>query len=157
MNKRLAQLALWARLGEAIIVGAVLVFRFAALRLYAAAQTAGPLQDDQLQVLISFAGRAYGCGVQIWLMFCGLGSTLFFYLFYKSRYIPRPLAAFGVFASVMVLIVSFSILNFPKYAGTLQYGWAPSFLAEVTTGFWLMIVGIRPSARAVSEAVSKPS
>lgn len=145
VNKRLAQLALCARLGEAIVIGAVLVWSIAGLSLYLTAQATGPFQDDQLRTLVSVSRRAYVSGVHIWLMFFSLGSTLFFYLFYKSRYIPRPLAAFGVFASAIVLLVSLGTLNFPSYAGTLQYGWAPIFLAEVTTGFWLLIVGIGPT------------
>jgi hypothetical protein len=35
------------------------------------------------------------------------------------------LAAFGVFASVIVLTVSLGSLIFPEYAGTSQYGWIP--------------------------------
>lgn len=154
VNRRLAQLALFARVGEAFIIGAVLVFRFATLRLYAAAQSTGSgrFEDDQLAVLSSFAGSAYGSGVQIWMLFCSLGSVLFFYLFYRSRYIPRPLAAFGVFASFVLLIVSFGILLFPEHAGTLQYGWATSFVAEVTTGFWLLITGIRSAPAGAGDA-----
>lgn len=144
VNKRLAQLALYGRLGEAFIIGAVLVFRFAALRLYTTAHATSPFQDDQVQALVSVAEGAYGSGVQIWLMFFSLGSTLFFYLFYKSRYIPRPLGAFGVFASVVVGLVSVGSLLLPEHAATIQYGWAASFVAEVTTGCWLLIAGIRP-------------
>jgi hypothetical protein len=147
VNRRLAALALYARIGEAFIIGAVLVFRFAALRLYAAAEGSGGgvAQDDPWAALTSFTGSAYGSGVQIWLMFCSLGSVLFFYLFYQSRYIPRPLAGLGVLGSILLMVVSVGILLFPEHADTIQYGWAASFVAEVTTGFWLLISGIRPA------------
>ncbi|MBI1748872.1 MAG: DUF4386 domain-containing protein [Acidobacteria bacterium] len=75
-----------------------------------------------------------------------LGSILVFYLFFKSRYIPRILSAFGVFASVIVTIICFGSLNFPEHAGTLQYGWAPMAIAEVTTGFWLMLFAVKTQA-----------
>jgi hypothetical protein len=65
VNKWLAQLALCARAGEAFIIGAVRVFRFAAQRLYAPAWVTGPFHNDQLQLLVSLAGRAYGSGVQV--------------------------------------------------------------------------------------------
>ena len=68
---------------------------------------------------------------------------LFFYLFFKSRYISRLLSAFGVFASVVVTVICFAGLIFPVYASTLQYGWAPMAIAEVVTGFWLMLFAIR--------------
>lgn len=143
VDKRLAQLALYARLGEAFIIGAVLVFRYATLRLYTSAQATAPFETEQADALLSVARSAYGSGVQIWLLFFSLGSTLFFYLFYRSRYIPRPLAAFGVFASIVVGLVSVGSLLLPEHAATIQYGWATSFIAEVTTGFWLLIAGIR--------------
>ncbi len=55
-----------------------------------------------------------------------------------------------------MLIVSLGALTFPEYARTFQYGWAPMGIAEITTGFWLMIRGIRPAPVLVSEAVPKP-
>jgi len=59
-----------------------------------------------------------------------IGSILFCYLFFKSRYIPRILSAFGVFTSVIVTIICFGSLIFPEHVGTLQYGWAPMAIAK---------------------------
>lgn len=85
VDRRLAQLALWARLGEAIVVGAVLVFRIAALRLRAAAGPAGPFRDDQIEALVALTGRAYGSGVRSRLICFSPGFTLFSCLFFESR------------------------------------------------------------------------
>ena len=41
----------------------------------------------------------------------------------------------------------FASLIFPEHAGTLQYGWAPMAIAEVTTGFWLMLFAVKTQAR----------
>jgi Domain of unknown function (DUF4386) len=146
VNKRLAQLALFFELGQSFVGAVTVVVSFAALRLYTLAQASGPFQNEQLQALVSVTRNASeNSGFNIAMIFLGLGSTLFFYLFYKSRYIPRALAAFGVFASVVMAMVSLAILIFPEYAGTIQYGWGPMGITEITTAFWLMIVGIRPA------------
>jgi hypothetical protein len=85
-------------------------------------------------------------GSNVAAIFFSIGSGLFFYLFFKSRYIPRILSAFGVFASVVVTLVCFGGLVFPEHAATLQYGWAPMAIAEVATGLWLMLFAVKTEA-----------
>jgi hypothetical protein len=48
-----------------------------------------------------------------------------------------------VFASVIVTIICFGSLIFPEHAGTLQYGWSPMAIAEVTIGIWLMLFAVK--------------
>lgn len=152
VNRRLAQLALWARLGEAFIVGAVLVVRFTTVQIYAEAGADGAFGDDQLQVLRLLTGSAYEVGFLIWMMFFTLGSTLFFYLFYTSRSIPRSLAGLGVLGSALMLPMALGGLILPEQMPSLQYLWGPIFLAEVGTGLWLLLVGVRsPAASTVRE------
>ncbi|MEJ7759516.1 MAG: DUF4386 domain-containing protein [Gemmatimonadaceae bacterium] len=143
VNKRLAQLALLFEIGQAVVGGVTVIFSYAVLQLYTVTPRSGAFQDDQLQGLTAVLWSAAGSGFHISMTFLSLGSTIFFYLFYKSRYVPRPLAAWGMIASVVLLIVSLGALTFPEYARTLQYGWGVMGIAEVTTGFWLMIRGIR--------------
>lgn len=154
VNRRLAQLALWARLGEAFIVGTVLVVRFAILRIYAEAGTEGAFTDGQLQGLRSLATGGYDAGFLIWMLFFSLGSTLFFYLLYVSRAIPRPLAILGVVGAALQVPMSLGGLVFPEHMATLQLLWTPIFLAEVGTGFWLLVKGVGPldGPAAASEA-----
>lgn len=143
VNKRLAQIALFSRLGEAFVGGVTVMWSFATLRLYTTSQATAPFQNEQLRALISVTGSAAESGFFIAMTFFAPGSILFFYLFYKSGYIPRALAALGVFASVVMLLGNFVALTFPEYVGQVQYGWAPIGIAEIATALWLMIVGIR--------------
>jgi hypothetical protein len=154
VNKRLAQLALFLELGQASVGAVTVIFSFAVLGLYTAFLPTGALQNDQLQALAQIVQSASGSGFNISMMFLAVGSTLFFYLFYKSRYIPRPLAVWGVFSSVLMLIVSVAMLIFPEYARTLQYGWGPMGITEITTALWLIIVGIRPALVPVGEVAA---
>jgi hypothetical protein len=138
----LAQMAMYWRLGESFIGGVGVMFGFMTLHLYTSPQPAG-MATSQSEALVHLFGHA---GSNIAAIFFSIGSALFFYLFFKSRYIPRILAVFGVFASVVVTIVCFGGLIFPEHAGALQYAWAPMAVAEVITGFWLMLFAVRPGA-----------
>ena len=143
-DKLLAQVAMYWRLGESFIGGVGVILGFLRLRLYTSPQSLGALGADQSQALVDLTRNAGFAAYNIGAIFFSIGSILFFYLFFRSRYIPRILSAFGVFASVIVTIMCFGSLIFPEYAATLQYGWAPMAIAEVTLGFWLLIKGIRP-------------
>lgn len=134
----LAQFAMYWRLGEAFLGGVGTIVGFLALRLYSRPQPIGALGTDQLQVSLDLTNYAGSVLTNISATFFSLGSILFFYVFLKSRYIPRLLSGFGVFASIIVTIMLFGNLIFPGHAAMLQYGWAPMAIAEVTTGFWLM-------------------
>ncbi|MBV9502975.1 MAG: DUF4386 domain-containing protein [Acidobacteriaceae bacterium] len=114
------------------------IFGFLTLRLYSRPQPMRALGDDQLQVSLDLTNYAGSILTNISATFFSIGSILFFYLFLKSRYIPRLLSGLGLFASIIVMIMLFGNLIFPEHAATLQYGWAPMAIAEVTTGFWLM-------------------
>jgi hypothetical protein len=97
---------------------------------------------------VGLTRHAASVAYDISAIFFSVGSTLFFYLFFKSRYIPRILSAFGVFASVIVTIICFGSLILPEYASTLQYGWVPIAIAETITGIWLMIFAVNAQARS---------
>ena len=104
------------------------------------------VRTDQLQGLARIPISAFGAGVNISFVFLGLGSTMFGYLWFKSRYIPRALAALGVFGSMVLAIGSFSFIIFPKLADWAEPGYfAPLGIFEVAMGFWLLFRGLRPS------------
>jgi hypothetical protein len=148
VDKLLAQMAMYWRLGESLIGCVGMIFGFAKLGLYTSPQSVGALGPDQAQALVALTRHAGSAAYNIGATCFSIGSILFFYLFFKSRYIPRLLSAIGVFASVIVTVMCFGSLIFPEYAATLQYGWAPMAIAEVGTGFWLMLFAVRTEARS---------
>ena len=138
VNNLLARMAMYWRLGESFIGGAGVILGFLGLQLHSSQHSIAALGAQQSEALVDLIGQAGSAVVNVSATFFSIGSILFFYLFLKSRYIPRILSAFGVFASVMVTLVCFGSLIFPEHAATLQYGWAPMAIAEVATAFWLM-------------------
>jgi hypothetical protein len=72
-----------------------------------------------------------------------IGSTIFFYLFVKSRYIPRVLAWWGLFASVVAMAACITHLLRPAFPALTMYAWVPMLLAETSTGLWLLIKSVK--------------
>ena len=69
---------------------------------------------------------------------------MFAYLWLKSRYIPRGLAAWGIFSSLVMAIVTLAIMVFPRLAAVvIPVYYAPIAIFEVTLGLWLLVKGIR--------------
>lgn len=146
VNKRLAQLALVLRLGASFVGAASLMFRVAEARLYRASETADLFTTEQLRTLVAVNLRAAGAGVTTAWMFLGAGSTLFFVLFLRSRYLPGALARFGIFASPLLVAAAVAMFVYPQHVSWLKAFGAPFFLTEVATALWLLFKGLHPRA-----------
>ena len=151
VNKRLAQLALILRLGASFVGAASLMFRFAQGWLYKASEPAGLFTTEQLHTLVTASQRAAGAGVTTAWIFMAAGWVLFFVLFLRSRYLPRALAGFGIFASAVFLIAAATMFVLPQLTNTLKLVGLPALLAEVATALWLLFKGLPP--RATTEEV----
>jgi hypothetical protein len=142
VNKRLSQIALFMELCQACIGAVTVVLSFMTLQIFRASAE-GTFGAEQLDAFRSLTYNATGTGFHVAMTFLGVGSTIFFYLFYRSHYVPRLLAGWGIFASLVMIIVSLATLMVPEYSKSLQYGWGPMGIAELATAFWLMLRGIR--------------
>ena len=153
MNERIARLALYFRLAEAFS-GVTAFISFGTLSLQSDPKYLQSLGIAQLEALVGFTKSVDFVSFNTATLFFSFGSILFFHLFAKTRYIPRVLSVFGVFASVVTLLTSVGNLVFPASADLLQFGWAPIFLAEITTGIWLLVRGVRVEPLPASDAVA---
>ena len=150
VNRNLALLAAFWGLIETAILVVTLLNDFEALRLLSGADYLRVFEPDRLQALARASISAHGAGYGVGLVFAGLRSTLFCYLWFKSSYIPRALAAWGMLASFLMGACAFSFIIFPELAkvvGVGIYG-APIFFFELTMGFWLLLRGLPPSGAA---------
>ncbi len=75
-----------------------------------------------------------------------VGSTIFFALFVKSGYIPRILAWWGLFASLVALAACLTHLLRPAFPAMTMYAWIPMLLAETSTGLWLLFQSVNVAA-----------
>ena len=141
VDQNLALLALLWRFGEAIVGGGVAVLSGIIPLLLLNCESA--LDAEQLQSLVGLFLAVRGAGLDVVLIFVGVGGTLFCYLFYKSKLIPRLLAAWGMltYLSMLILaIVSILVPDIPESTKMLFY--TPGGLFEIIIGLWLLIKGL---------------
>lgn len=143
VDENLALLALLFRSAEAIVGGATVLTSFAVLYVLAGNGPSNPFEPQQLQALAGRLIDVRTAGLDIVLILIGIGATVFCYLLFKSKYIPRPLAAWGIFTYLSMLslgLVSILFPNHPLLLETVLYGVGGSF--EFVFGLWLLFKGI---------------
>lgn len=146
VNRNLALLAAFFRLIETTILVVVTLHDFDVLRILSGADYLRVFEANRLEALARLSIGAHGAVYNVGLLFFGFGSPVFCYLWFKSSYIPRVLAAWGVFASLWVGACAFAFIIFPDFAKivTIGYYGGPIFIFELTMGFWLLFKGLRP-------------
>src|SRR6266498_4730767 len=157
VNQNLALLAAYSRLVYALVWVHMTVNDFAALRLVSGADYLKAFGADRLQALM----RLYLAGFDAYyvaLLFYGLGATACGYLWFKSHYIPRALAAGGAISAGWCAACTFAFLIFPGFANVVNLWWfdSPMAVLELATSFWLLFKGLRPSGIAGPEGVRIP-
>jgi len=148
-NKIIALVALGWWLAEAITLAVSKIGAFALIPLSLEFVEAGTPEPSYYQTLGDFF--YYGVdrqGYDIHMLFFVLGGILWYYLFYRSRYIPRVLSIWGLAAvcvlSITVLLVLYDRdLNSVIRAFPLVIILIPYMLFEALIGPWLMVKGIR--------------
>lgn len=145
VNKNLALAAIFIRLIYA------LMWVFVALNTINALHTLGDagylkvFGENQLHAMsrlhLSSSWVAYYIGLPFW----GLASAVGSYLLFKSRYIPRALAAVGIISSVWCVFCAFIYLIFPNYEDIVHPGLfdVPLVIFEIALGFWLLLKGLK--------------
>lgn len=150
VSKNLALLATFWRLVETAVLGVIVLNDFTALLLLGGADYLRAFDTQELQALARLFISVQAAGYRIGMVFLGLGSTVFSYLFFKSRYIPRWLAAWGLFASSILALVTLALMIYPQLSAFVVPAYfAPMFLLEVILGGWLLFKGIRSPQSAV--------
>jgi hypothetical protein len=149
IDRNLALLAAAWRIAESAILAVTTFQEFAAVQLLSGAAYLRAFESAQLVALARSDVSVEAAGYLVGIVFLGLGSAVYAYLWFRSRYIPRALAAWGIFASLLVVIANLAILVFPDLGAILQpLDVGPLGIFELTTGVWLIARGIRVPAVA---------
>lgn len=145
VNKNLALIALFFRFGEGIIGGAVTLL--AGLVPLLVINNKAALKPALVQALVrAFLDVRIG-GLQIVIIFMGIGGIIFFYLFFQSKCVPRILAVWGILTYLSLLLLSLTNLLFPALPKTVAYiFYLPGGLFEVIFGLWLLVNGVNLTA-----------
>ncbi len=145
VNRRLALLATFFRLIETTILIVAVLNDFYVLRLLSVASDLATVNSDDVAALARVSIAAHGSTYNVALLLFGFGSPVFCYLWLRSGYIPRPLAVWGLLASVWIGICAFTFVVFPEVTKVISVGYygGPIFLFELSIGLWLLFKGIR--------------
>jgi hypothetical protein len=137
-NRNIAIVAMGLYLLEAGILAASRIPAFALLRISQESVIAG--HPDYLQALGNLFYESAEFGDWLHMLPFALGATMFYYLFYKSGFIPRALSLWGLIAASLALIGTPLVLlgyDVPMIV------FLPNLPFELTIGVWLMVKGIR--------------
>lgn len=143
VNRNLALLAVFFRLVETTLACVAIINSYVAMQFVSDANSLKAFDTNQIQTL-SILHSTYALSFVVVAIFLGLGSTVFNYLLFTSEYIPKLLAGWGIFASLLLLISQFAIIIFPDIEKTIIPAcYAPIALDEIALGFWLLLKGVQ--------------
>lgn len=146
IGKYLALLAAFWRVAEAAVLGVITLNSFTMLLLLTDARYAKVFSSQQLQNLVWLFNDTHDAGYNIGMMFLSLGCMVFSWLLLKSRYVPRLLAGFGLFAYVLMFVGTIVTITWPDNPVGVNFD-APAGLYEISIGLWLLLRGIREPQR----------
>lgn len=147
VNRSLALLAALFRLGYASMWVVIAFNLFGLLRLVSGGEVAGAFEPNRVQALARTYLGACSDAYTVGLLFWGLGSAICGYLLFKSSYIPRALAAWGVISSAWCATCALAVITVPNFAKAVNPDWfdMPMVVFEIAASFWLLFKGYRPS------------
>jgi hypothetical protein len=144
-DRDLAIIALCCRAGEGLMAVLSPVRSLALLSIATA-----PAPDPSAQALGGLLLKMGGWTGLLAATCFAAGSTLFSYLFLRSRSIPTPLAWLGVLASLLlVAVLPLQLAGF-LHGPVTSFVWIPMLVFEVALALWLLVKGV--GARASQEA-----
>ncbi|GGA43346.1 DUF4386 domain-containing protein [Dyella nitratireducens] len=142
IGKHLALLATFWRVAEVAVLGVITLNSFTMLLLLTDPRYAAVFSSQQLQHLVWLFNDTHDAGYNIGLIFLSLGCIVYSWLFFKSRYVPRLLAGFGLLAYVVMLVGTIVAILWPDNPVGGNFD-TPAGLYEIIIGFWLLLRGVR--------------
>ena len=140
-NRNVAFVALGLRLTEVALLAVSRIAMFTLLRTSQASVIAD--HPVYLQTLGSLALDAQEFAYSLSMVFFTLGGTLFYYLLFKSGYIPRALALFGLIAAPLALIGTLGeLFGIPVSL----WLFLPNLPFELAIGMWLLVKGYKDTS-----------
>ena len=140
VNRGMALCAAFSRMIYAVFWFIFILDILGALRFLAGA---GALRGFGPDGLAALAGAQLDAGrdaYYIGLTFNGLGSALFAWVLFQSRYIPRALALWGVLSAVYEGFCGFAYLLYPGFGAMHSPNWyeLPPMTFDLLLCFWLL-------------------
>src|SRR5437660_12129088 len=154
VNRGLALAGALFRLVFAILWLIAAINSLAALRLLGDASYLQVFEPQRLQALARVQIAASFDDYYVGLPFFGLAATVCAWLWFRSNYIPKGLAIFGIIASAWCVLCALIYLIFPHFNKVVNdYIFdSPLALFELIVSFWLLFKGLKPVPLSQSQA-----
>jgi hypothetical protein len=137
-NGKIALVALGLYLVVAAIIAVSRIAAFSLLRISQESVIAG--HPVYLQTLGNLFYESQSFGYSLHMLVFALGATLFYYLIFKSGFLPRVLSLWGLIAAPLALIgILFALLGYDVPIIV----FLPNIPFELGIGLWLMVKGIK--------------
>jgi uncharacterized protein DUF4386 len=143
VDRNLAVLALSLRLAEVAVHYGATLFGLGALAFLTGTGYLNAFDASQLHSLARVALSTQGAGLNLGFVLLGLGSSVFAYLLLRSGYVPKALAAWGMFSSLLLSASAVCFIVFPAIGPTRLALMVPMFIYEVALGLWLLLKGVK--------------
>lgn len=154
VSRALAVFGLAWRLVETAAIAVMAIDTFNMLALVSGSDYLRAFPADQLRAMVRLAIDTHNAGYNVGFLFFGLGSGAFCLAWYRSRYVPRALAAWGVLGSGLAAASTFVYTLSPALAGIVEPTcFIPIGTFELILGFWLVVKGL-PRASGAIETVA---
>ena len=149
VSRGLALLAAFWRLVFVLMWLAMTLNLFNALRLLSGSDYSRAFEAEPLQALASlYLGSRFDY-YYVGLLFGALASTVCGCLWFKSRYIPRALAGFGIISSAFCVACTLVFYIFPNFDKHVNLWWfdSPMTIFDIVLSFRLLFKGLTPSGQ----------
>ena len=141
VSLKISLVALGLYIIEAALLAASRIPAFSLLRISQESVIAG--HPTYLQTLGNLSYESQSFGYDLHMLAFALGAALFYYLFFKSGFLPRVLSLWGLIAAPLALIgILFALFGYDVPIVV----FLPNLPFELTMGIWLMVKGIRNSS-----------
>lgn len=146
VDRGLALLAAFLRLVWVLMWLAVALHLFDVLRLLSCADYLRPSETERLQNLADLYLTTRADYYYVGLLFGASASTICGYLWFKSRYIPRSVAVFGVVSSAWCVACTVVYYIFPDFDRIVNLWWfdMPMGIFDIVLSVWLLVKGLSP-------------
>jgi hypothetical protein len=149
IGRGLTLFAAFARLLYSVMWFIQLIDLFDAMRIMRGGAYLQVFEPERLQALAGLQLASGWDAYYIGLTFYAIGSVLFSYLFFKSRYVPRALAVWGIVSLLFEGVCGFAYLIDRNFGAIVSVNWyeMPVFSFEVVISIWILVRGLRPPGK----------
>lgn len=141
VDKELALSALFFRFGEAMVGSTSVILSGIIPLLILNYEPA--FDKSQINALVESFLNVRTAGLNIVMIFIGVGGTIYCHLFYRSWIIPRILAAWGIFTYVSMFILGFLNIILPDRPNMIEMVlFSLGGIFELLFGLWLLFKGV---------------